>query len=114
MSQTTPSPDSSPPSPGISPSNEVIDAEWTEVAPAPPPAPSASVRPPAPLILRPRPVRPAASARGRGRAKVICSTCQQEVTAFVTAKVGPISLPLCRRCANVAEFGVKVLHHLFR
>lgn len=113
MPQTTPSPDSSPPSPGTSPSNEVIDAEWTEVAPAPP-APSASARPPAPLILRPRPVRPAASVRGRGRSKVLCSTCHQEVTSFVTAKVGPISLPLCRRCANAAEFGVKVLHYLFR
>lgn len=114
MPHQSPSP-SSTPSADTSPSNEVIDAEWTEVAPSDPhPEPSASVRPPAPLILRPRPVRPAASARGRGRTKVICSTCHQEVTSFVTAKVGPISLPLCRRCANVAEFGVKVLHHLFR
>jgi hypothetical protein len=113
------SPASSKPSPAASRSSDVIEAEWAEVSPDT--APSASSpepsRPAAPLVLRPRPLPPAkppATARGRGKAKVLCSTCQRPTSSFVTARVGPITLPICQRCAGVAEVGVKLLHHLFR
>lgn len=103
---------SSRPSPSTSESSEPIDVEFQEVSPSSG-APSASAPPARPLVLRVHPVRPA-SARGSGKKMIECGTCHRKVKHTVTARVGPISVPLCERCAGVAEFGVKMLYHLFR
>jgi hypothetical protein len=109
---STPSPSGS-----VSSGQEPIDVEFQEVAPdstAPRGAPSGSTSA-RPLVLRVHPVpRRAASARGSGKKMIECGTCHRKVASTVTARVGPISIPLCDRCAHVAEFGVNLLYKLFR